>query len=94
MQAQHEVKSWLPLYVVISECAAIFQPLACKDEALLVWWDSLFVLDFGSYIFNRVTSLNFESDGFTSVSLHEDMHTTTKLQLKAKGGLFLDVVVR
>eukprot|EP00611_Tribonema_gayanum_P021521 TRINITY_DN415_c0_g1_i23.p1 TRINITY_DN415_c0_g1~~TRINITY_DN415_c0_g1_i23.p1 ORF type:complete len:114 (+),score=12.60 TRINITY_DN415_c0_g1_i23:299-640(+) len=44
-QAQHQVKSALLLDVVVAECAAIFQLLAGKDQALLVRGDALLVLD-------------------------------------------------
>ena len=49
--------------------------LPCKEETLLVWWDSLFVLDFVFYILNCVTCPNPKSDGFTrlSVSLHNSV---------------------
>jgi hypothetical protein len=43
-QAQHKVERGLFLNIVVCQCPAILQLLACKYEALLVWWDALFVL--------------------------------------------------
>ena len=92
--AQHKVKSWLCLNVVISKCVVILQLLACINETLLAWWDSFLIVELGFQIFNCVTDLKLESDDFPSESLHKDLNTTTKLQLKAKGRLLLDVVIR
>ena len=60
MKLQLKAKGGLFLYVVVRKCAAIFQLLPCKEETLLVWWDSLPVLDFDFYnnYFNCVTVLN------------------------------------
>ena len=33
------------LNVVVGESAAVLKLLACEDQALLVWWDTLLVLD-------------------------------------------------
>ena len=68
------MKGWLLLDVVVRERTTIFQLLASEDEALLVGWNSFFVLDFGLHIFNGVTRLHLEGDGFSSESLHEDLH--------------------
>ena len=80
--------------VVVRECTTIFQLLASEDEALLVGWNSFFVLDFGLHVFNGVTCLDLKGDGFSSESFDKDLHAPTKTQHKVKGRLLLDVVVR
>jgi len=52
----------------------IFELFSGKDETLLVWWDSFFVLDFGFDVVDRVRGLDFKGDGFTRQSLDEDLH--------------------
>merc|ERR1719334_1090597 len=41
-----------------------------------------------------MTRLNLQSDGLTSESLNEDLHTSSQSQYKVEGRLLLDVVVR
>ena len=93
-KTQHKVKGRLLLDVVVRERTTIFQLLASEDEALLVGWNSFFVLDFGLHIFNGVTRLHLEGDGFSSESFDKDLHAPTKTQHKVKGRFLLDVVVR
>ena len=89
MKLQLKAKGGFILDFVIREGVAIFQLFACKKETLLVWWDSLLVLDFGFYNFNYVTSLNLESECFSHDSLHKDLHTTRRAHHKVKSGLIL-----
>ena len=42
----------------------------------MIWWDTLFVLDFGFDIFNGVRRFNIKSDSFNSESFDENLHTT------------------
>merc|ERR1711962_1971525 len=81
------------LDVVVTQCATIFQLLTSKDQTLLIWWDSFFVLDLGLDVINGVTGLNLKSDGLASQGLAKDPHTSTKSQDKMEGGFLLDVVV-
>ena len=64
-QTQHQVECGLLLDVVVSQSAAILQLLAGKDQALLVWGNSLLVLDFGLDILDGVRRLYLQSDGLT-----------------------------
>jgi hypothetical protein len=59
-QAEHQVQRRLLLDVVIGERTAVFQLLARENEALLIRWDALLVLDFRLYVVDRVGRLNFE----------------------------------
>merc|ERR1712010_370104 len=87
------MESGLFLDVVVREGPSILKLLASEDEPLLIWGNSLLVLDLGLYILNGVRGLNLESDGLASECLHEDLHATTKTEDQVKGRLLLDVVV-
>merc|ERR1712102_195640 len=83
----------LLLDVVIAKSATILELLASKDQPLLVWGDSLLVLDLGLDILDGVGGLHLQSNGLTGQSLHEDLHTSTKTENQVKSRLLLDVVV-
>ena len=68
------MKSRFFLDVVIAQGTTIFELFASEDEALLVWWDTFFVLNFCFDIFNRVRWLNIKGDGLSCKSLNEDLH--------------------
>ena len=92
-QTEHKVKRRLLLDVVVAQGTAVLELLASKDQALLVWGNSLLVLDLGLDVLDRVRRLDFESDGLAGKCLHEDLHTATQTEHKVKGRLLLDVVV-
>merc|ERR1711876_110068 len=50
-------------------------------------------LDLGLDVLNGVRWLDIESDGFTSESLNEDLHTTSESEDEMEGRFLLDVVV-
>jgi len=84
----------LLLDVVIRESPTIFQLLSSKNQPLLVWWNSLLVLDLGLHILNGVRRLNLKGNGLPCQGLDKDLHTSPQSEDQVKGGFFLDVVVR
>ena len=74
--ARHQVKGGLFLDVVVTQGTPIFKQYATIDQVLLVWGDTLLVLDLGLDIFDGVISFHFKSDGLASEGLHKDPHTT------------------
>merc|ERR1711879_94146 len=56
-QAEHEVEGGLLLDVVVREGAAVLELLAGEDQTLLVWGNSLLVLDLGLDIVDGVGRL-------------------------------------
>ena len=88
------MESRLLLDVVVREGSAVLELLSSEDKSLLIWWDSLLVLDLGLNILDGVSWLNVKGDGLTSQGLDEDLHTTSKSEDEMEGGLLLDVVVR
>ena len=57
--------------IVVGEGAAVFELLAREDETLLVWRYSLFVLDLGLYIVDRVAGLHLEGDSLAREGLNK-----------------------
>merc|ERR1711917_200248 len=84
----------LLLVVVVRKSPAIFKLFAGEDQPLLIWRNSLLVLDLGLDIFNGITSFYFKSDGLASKGLDKDLHTSTQTKDQMEGRLLLDVVVR
>ena len=92
-ESQDEVKGGLLLDVVIGESAAILELLAGEDQALLVRWNSLLVLDLGLDIVDGVGRLNLEGDGLTREGLNKDLHDCllrSKSQRRGLEGLGLE----
>ena len=62
------------LDIVVREGTAILKLLSSKDQTLLIWGNSLLVLDFGLDILNSIGSFDLESDGLARKGLHENLH--------------------
>jgi len=60
------MKSGFFLDVVVRESSSVFELFSGKDESLLIWRDTFFILDFGFDIFNWVRRFNIKSDGLSS----------------------------
>merc|ERR1712062_388653 len=83
----------LLLDVVVGESSSVLQLLASEDQSLLIWGDSLLVLDLGLDVLNGVRWLDLEGDGLPGEGLDEDLHTSSQSEHKMEGALLLDVVV-
>ena len=81
------------LDVVVGQSAAVLKLLACEDQALLVRWNTLLVLNLGLDIVDRVRRLNLKSNGLAGECLDEDLHATTQTEDEMESTLFLDVVI-
>merc|ERR1719152_232685 len=92
-ESEDQVKGRFLLNIVVRKSSAIFKLLSCKDKSLLIWWDSLLILDLGLDVFDGVGWFDIKGDGLTSQSLDENLHTTSESQDEMKGGLLLDVVI-
>jgi len=92
-ESKNEMESGLLLDVVVRKSSSILKLLSSEDESLLVWWDSLLVLDLGLDVLNGVGWLDLKGDGLSSESLNEDLHTSSESEDKMESGLLLDVVV-
>uniref|UniRef100_A0A453PBF4 Uncharacterized protein n=1 Tax=Aegilops tauschii subsp. strangulata TaxID=200361 RepID=A0A453PBF4_AEGTS len=60
------MKSGFFLDVIICQGTPILQLLPCKDKPLLIWRNSLLVLDLGLHIIDGVGALHLKSDGLSS----------------------------
>merc|ERR1739838_657708 len=81
------------LDVVVRKSAAILKLFAGKDQSLLIWGNSLLVLNLGLDIFDGIRSLHFQSNGLAGQGLDKNLHTSTETEDQVQGGLLLDVVV-
>merc|ERR1712054_593121 len=84
----------LLLDVVVRKGASVLQLLASEDQPLLVWGDTLLVLDLALHSVDGVAALHLQGDGLARQCLHENLHTTTQAQHQMQRALLLDVVVR
>ena len=73
-EAEHQVEGGLLLDIVVAEGAAVFELLASEDKALLVWGDTLLVLDLSLDVVNGVAGLDVEGDSLSGKGLNEDLH--------------------
>ena len=92
-KSEDEMESGLLLDVVVGKSSSILELLTGEDKSLLIWWDSLLVLDLGLDVLNGVRWLNLEGDGLSSESLDEDLHTSSESEDEMESGFLLDVVV-
>merc|ERR1711974_323658 len=92
-ESENQMKSRLLLDVVVGEGSSVLQLLAGEDQSLLIWGNSLLVLDLSLDVLNAIGGLDLESDGFAGQSLDEDLHSSSESENQMKGGLLLEVVV-
>ena len=79
--------------VIIAEGATVLKLLSSEDQPLLVWGNTLLVLDLGLNVLNGVGRFDLEGDGLSSEGLNEDLHSSTETQNQMESALLLDVVV-
>ena len=63
------------LNVVVSKRAAVFQLLAGKDQALLVWGNAFLVLDLLLDVLDGVGRVDIQGDGLARQGLDKDLHS-------------------
>jgi len=85
----------LLLDIIIGKGSTVFELLSSEDEALLLWWDSFFILDLGFHVGNRVIWLDIQSDRLSGQRFDEDLHgSTAKAKDKMEGRFLLNIVIR
>jgi hypothetical protein len=70
-ETEDEMEGRLLLDVVVREGTAIFELLASEDQALLVGWDALLVLDLGLDIVDGIGRLHLKGDSLAREGLDE-----------------------
>ena len=68
-QTKHQMERGLLLNVVVRQSAAVLQLLAGEDQTLLIWGNSLLVLNLGLDVLDGIRGLDVERDGLSCVSL-------------------------
>merc|ERR1712117_422198 len=87
------MESTLLLDVVVGESSSVLQLLASEDQPLLIWGDSLLILDLSLDVLDGVRWFDLEGDGLASQGLDEDLHASPESENQVKSALLLDVVV-
>jgi len=93
-ETKDEMEGALLLDVVVRKSTAILELLAGEDEALLIRWDALLVLNLGLHVVDGIRRLDFECDRLAGQGLYENLHATTQTEDKVESALLLDVVIR
>ena len=75
-QTEHQVKSGLLLNVVVRKSATVLELLSSENQTLLIWGNSLLILNLGLHVLDGVRRLDIKSDGLSSESLNEDLHAS------------------
>ena len=73
-KTEHEMKRRLLLNIVIRQRSAILQLFSCKNEALLIRWNALLVLNLRLNRLNAVRWFHVERDRLARECLDEDLH--------------------
>merc|ERR1711962_802446 len=73
-KSQDKMECGFLLDVVVTQCATVFQLLTSEDQTLLVWRNSLFILDLGFNVVDRIAWLNLEGDCLSCERFHENLH--------------------
>jgi len=92
-QTQHQMEGGLLLDVVVGQSTAVLELLSSEDESLLIWGNSLLILDLLLDVVDGIGALDLEGDGLSSEGLDEDLHSTSQSEDQMEGGLLLNVVV-
>ena len=88
------MQSRLLLDIVVGQRTPILELFASEDQALLVGWDALLVLNLCLDVIDRVGGLDLQRDCLASERLDEYLHTSTETENEMESRLFLNIVVR
>ena len=78
----------------MKSCGQSLNSIACEDQALLIWWNTFFVLDIGLDVVDGVAGLDIQGDSHACQNIDEDLHANPQAQHERQRGFFLDIVVR
>ncbi len=65
-ETKDQVKGGLLLNIVIRESATVFELLASKDQALLIWRNSFLVLNLRLDVVDGIARFHLKGDGLAS----------------------------
>lgn len=84
------IESGAVFYVVVRKSPPVWKYFVIVDESLFMCGSAYFVLNLSFDVFNGVSWLDLEGDGFTSDGLDDDLHTTSEPGI---GGFFFCVKI-
>merc|ERR1712003_576552 len=92
-ESENQMESTLLLDVIVGESSSVLKLFSGEDQPLLIWGDSLLILDLSLDVLNGVGRFDLEGDGLASQGLDEDLHASPESENQVKSTLLLDVVV-
>ena len=72
------MKCGLLLDVVVGQGAVVLQLPAGEDEAHVLAWDALLLVDLGLQVVDGVRGSDIQCDGLAIGGRHEELHAATK----------------
>merc|ERR1712150_136308 len=81
------------LDVIIGQSTSVLELLSSEDQPLLIWGDSLLVLDLSLHVLDGIAGLDLKGDGLTSQGFDEDLHSSLKPEHQVECALFLNVII-
>merc|ERR1712013_777343 len=93
-ESENKMERALFLDIIVRKRATIFQLFTGEDQPLLIWGNSLLVLDLGLDVLNGVWWFNLQGDSLASEGLDKDLHASPESENKMECALFLDIIVR
>ncbi len=79
------MESGLLLDIIIGQRSSIFKLLAGEDQALLIWGDTLLVLDLGLDIVDSVGRLHLKGDGLAGEAARGERRVSTRFEQQGDG---------
>ncbi len=73
-KSQHKVKCGFFLDIIVSQCSSIFKLFTSKNESLLIWWNTFFILYFSFYIFDGVSWFHIKCNCLSCQCFHKYLH--------------------
>ena len=71
--------------VIVAQSAAILELFSGENKSLLVWRNTLLILDLGLRVFDSVAGLDFQGEGLAGISVFTKICTMTfELQKSGK----------
>ena len=77
-KSQHQEECVTALDVVVRQGTAVLQLLACKDQALVVGWNTCLGLDLGLHVVDRLRRVCLDRDGLAGQSPYKALHATVE----------------
>ena len=83
-QSQDKMKCRFFLNIIIWQCLSFFELFSCKNQSLLIWWNSFFFLNHCFDCVNWIVWFNFECDCLTKICIFISLYSIWYFQFLIK----------